>query len=277
MTQALAVARYTLLELSRRRLLVMIVAFGVLLMGGIAIAPHVLPGMKSDQDRVIVMLIALAGVVPNAVTLCAFAVGMTVINHDLDTGVVISIFSKPVNRSSYTAGKLLAAISLLLMIAAIFAVGSLLVVAANGGGVYEVVFWTCAALAANIVLLMLLVMVLTVYLNNIVAAAIVFAFNYLAGNVLILHAMVQHNVITDAIAKTLVNIAYWIVPHELTSNLQRQILQMQLNVGNLRFGPNDNPLDRVPGASEMVDIWFWFAYVVAICAVLFWSVRRKQV
>ena len=163
MTQALAVARYTMLELTRRRLLVMILAFGVLLMGGIAIAPHVLPGMKSDQDRVIAMLTALAGVVPNAVTLCAFAVGMTVINHDLDSGAVISIFSKAVNRASYTAGKLLAAISLLLMIAAIFAVGSLL------------------------------------------------------------------------------------------------------------------PMDRVPGASEVVDIWFWFAYVVAICAVLFWTVRRKQV
>jgi len=26
-----------------------------------------------------------------------------------------------------------------------------------------------------------------------------------------------------------------------------------------------------------VDIAFWFAYVVAICPVLFWSVRRKQV
>lgn len=277
MTQALAVARYTLLELTRRRLLVVILAFGVLLMGGIAIAPHVLPGMKSDQDRVIVMLTALAGVVPNAVTLCAFAIGMTVINHDLDSGAVISIFAKPVNRAGYTAGKLLAAISLLLMVAAIFGVGSLLVVAANGGGVYEVVFWTCAALAANIVLLMLLVMVLTVYLNNVVAAAIVFAFNYLAGNVLILHAMVQHNVITDTIAKTLVNVAYWAVPHELTSNLQRQILEMQLSAGNVRFGAGDRPLDRLPGASDVVDIWFWFAYVVAICAVLFWSVRRKQV
>jgi hypothetical protein len=78
-------------------------------------------------------------------------------------------------RSS-TAGKLLAAVSLLLTITSIFTVGSLLMVAANGGGGYEVVFWTCAALAANIVLLMLLLMVLTVYVNNVVAAAIVFAF-----------------------------------------------------------------------------------------------------
>jgi len=177
------------------------------------------------------------------------------INHDLDSGAVISIFAKPVSRSSYTGGKLLAAVSLLLLIAAVFTVGSLAVVAANGGSVYGVVFWTCAALAANIVLLMLLVMVLTVCVNNVVAAAIVLVFHYLAGQVLTLHAMVQHNVITDAIAKAMITIAYW---------------------GELRFG-GQNPIDRLPDASGAIDIWFWFAYVVAICAVLVWSVRRKQV
>ena len=53
--------------------------------------------------------------------------------------------------------------------------------------------------------------------------------------------------------------------------------KVQLSAGDLRLDGGQNPLDRVPGASAAVDIWFWFAYVVAICAVLFWSVRRKQV
>jgi ABC-type transport system involved in multi-copper enzyme maturation permease subunit len=275
MTQALAVARYTLIEMTRRRLLVVIVVIGVVLMGGIAFAPHVLP-QPTPKDGVIVMLTALAAEVPYAFTLCAFLVGMTVINHDLDSGAVVSIFAKPISRSSYTAGKLIAALSLLLLIAAIFTVGSVLVVAVNGGSVYSVVFWTCAALAANIVLLMLLVMVLTVYLNNVVAAAIALVFNYVSGQVITLHAMVQHNVITDAIGKGLINAAYWGVPHELTSNLERQIFQLQVDAGELKFG-GQNPIDRLPDASGAVDIWFWFAYVVGICAVLFWSVRRKQV
>ena len=88
--------------------------------------------------------------------------------------------------------------------------------------------------------------------------------------------MVQHNVITDAVAKALISVACWSVPHELTSDLQRQILQLQIDTGELRFG-GQNPIDRLPDASGAVDISFWFAYVVAICVVLFWSVRRKQV
>jgi ABC-type transport system involved in multi-copper enzyme maturation permease subunit len=276
MAQALAVARYTLVEMTRRRVLVVIVAIGVALMGGIAYAPHVL-AQPTAKDGLIVMLTALAGVVPYAVTLCAFVVGMTVINHDLDSGAAVSIFAKPVARSSYTAGKLIASLSLLLLIASIFTAGSLLVVAANGGTVYGVVFWTLAAVTANVVLLMLLVMVLTVYLNNVVSAAIVLVFNYVAGQVINLHAMVQHNVITDAIGKVIVNIAYWGVPHELTSSLQRQILQLQIDTGETRFGPGANPIDRLPDASGAVDIWFWFAYIVAISVVLLWSVRRRQV
>jgi ABC-type transport system involved in multi-copper enzyme maturation permease subunit len=232
--------------------------------------------LRTDNDRLIVILTALDGTVPYALTLCAFAVGMTVINHDLDSGAVVSIFAKPCPRASYTAGKLLAALLLLLSIAAIFTVGSLLVVAVTGGGVYQVVFWTCAALAANIVLLMLLVMVLTVYINNVIAAAIVLVFHFIAGNVLILHAMAQNNVITDSIAKALIKVVYWGVPHELTSTLQRQILELQIGTGIVRFR-GSSPLDRLPVASGSADIAFWLAYVVAIALILFWSVRRKQV
>ena len=276
MSQALAVTRYTLLEMSRRRVLLVIVGLGVLLTAGLGFAPHVLPNIPTDKDRLIVYLTGLAAVLPDAIILCAFAIGMTVINHDLDSGALVSIFAKPVARSSYTAGKLIAAVGVVLLIGALFTAGSFVVVAVNGGGVYEVVFWTCAALAANDVLLMLLVMALTVYMNNIVAAAIGFAFNFGAGNVLTLHAMVTHNVITDSIAKTLVNIIYWSVPHELTSNLQRQILQLQLDTHELAVRGSD-PLARIPGASTNVDIVFWFGYVVAMCLLLFGAVRRKQV
>src|SRR5260370_8868492 len=106
MSQALAVARYTLIELTRRRLLGVIVAIGVVLTAGIAAAPHVLR-QPTPKDGVIVVLTALGAEVPYTITVCAFVVGMTVINHDLDSGAVVSIFSQPILTSPYTDAKVI--------------------------------------------------------------------------------------------------------------------------------------------------------------------------
>jgi ABC-type transport system involved in multi-copper enzyme maturation permease subunit len=276
-TQTLAVARYTLLEISRRRLLLVVIAVGLLLMAAIAITPYVLPGNSAPTDKLIVSLSGLHEIVPTALLLCALAIGMTVINHDLDSGAVVSIFAKPVSRESYTGGKLIAAISLVLLIAVIFGAGSMMVIAIDGGQAFGVVFWESAALAANALLLMLLVMALTVYVNNVIAGAIVLAFNFAAGRVLDLHAMVVNGVITDHTFAAIANAVYWIVPHELTSNLQRTLVHMRLDMRELVVFGRADPFKDIPGASNTADIAFWLAYVVAICLLLFWSVRRKQV
>jgi ABC-type transport system involved in multi-copper enzyme maturation permease subunit len=201
---------------------------------------------------------------------------MTVINHDLDSGAVVSIFAKPVSRDAYSGGKLLAAIGLVVLVATIFAVGSIGVVAIDGGNAYGVVFWESAALAANAVLLMLLTMALTVYVNNVIAGGIVLVFNFIAGRVLAAHAMVQNNVITDHTLTTIVNAIYWMVPHELTSNILRQVVQLRLDTHEEVVGGTD-PLRDIPGASTTADIAFWAGYVAVLCVLMFLAVRRKQV
>jgi ABC-type transport system involved in multi-copper enzyme maturation permease subunit len=276
-TQTFAVARYTLLEISRRRVLLVVTGVALVLMSAIAIAPYVLPGNSAPADKLIVSLTGLNEIVPTALLLCALAVGMTVINHDLDSGAVVSIFAKPVSRERYTAGKLIAAIGLVLLVAAIFAVGSVLVITIDGGQAYGVVLWESAALAANAVLLMLLVMALTVYVNNVIAGAIVLAFNFVAGRVLDLHAMVMNGAITDHTFEAIANAAYWVVPHELTSNLLRTIVQLRLDTRELVVFGKADPFKDVPGPSNATDVAFWLAYVAAICLLLFFAVRRKQV
>lgn len=276
MSDAYAVFRYTVVELGRRRVLLAIVAAALLLMAGIALAPYVLPGNAKPVDRLIVSLTGLVEIVPNALLLCSLAIGMTVVNHDLDSGAVVSIFAKPISRASYTAGKIFAAILLLLSLAAIFTVGSLVAVAVDGGGAYQVVFWQSAALAANVLLLMLLVTTLTVYMNNVIAAAVGLAFNFVAGSVLSLHTMVAYNAITGAVARAVVEVAYWGVPHHLTSDLQRQILQMRIDAHVVAFRGTD-PFRDIPGASGGADLAFWLAYTLVICGLFFLAVRRKQV
>jgi hypothetical protein len=57
---AIAVARYTLLELSRRRLLLVFAGIAVLLTAGLGLAPLFLPGMSSADDRAVFPALYLA-------------------------------------------------------------------------------------------------------------------------------------------------------------------------------------------------------------------------
>jgi ABC-type transport system involved in multi-copper enzyme maturation permease subunit len=282
--RAFAVARYTLLELARRRLLLVFVAVAIFLTAGIGLAPFVLPGFKTAEERTLFALAGITRVDGIAIELCAFAVGMVVINHDLESGAIVAILAKPVTRLAYAAGKLGSALFILLLIDALFTAGSMMVVELNGGGHTAVMFWFFAASSANALLLMVLVMLLTVHLNNVVAAAIVVAFSFVQSQVSDLHAMVQSNLITGTFAG-LVNTVWWTVPHQLLSNLQRDIAITTLHVSCMDGCPAlpdpqkylAQELARIPGASSGGDIVYWFAYVVALCAVLYLVLRRKQV
>ncbi len=57
--------------------------------------------------------------------------------------------------------------------------------------------------------------------------------------------------------------------YTLIEMTRRRLLVVIVVIGVVLMGGTD--------ASGAVDIWFWFAYVVAISVLLFWSVRRKQV
>lgn len=283
---AIAVARYTLLELSRRRLLLVFAGIAILLTAGLGLAPLVLPGMSSADDRAVFVLGGISRVDGLAIELCAFGIGMTVINHDLDSGAVVGILVKPVTRLSYALGKLAAALLLLLLIGAVFTAGSLLVVALDGGGHANVLFWFFAVNAANFMLLMVLVMILTVYLNNIIAAAIVVAFSFVQNQVGALHAIVLSNVITDHILRPAVQAFYWVLPHQLQSNLDRDIAVANFNASCATGCPGMKPtpalyladqLSRIPGASGGGDAVYWLAYLLVVCAILYIALRRKQV
>ena len=109
MNGALAVTRYTLLELSRRRILLVfavIGALGIVALGvGLKLLYEVAAANRFGNDRVDPMLLAkflelqFVTYVVQALglfaLLIAFAIGMTAIYHDLESGAAVSIFSKP--------------------------------------------------------------------------------------------------------------------------------------------------------------------------------------
>jgi len=192
----------------------------------------------------------------------------------------------PLTRSTPSAGKLASGLFALILVGAIFTAGSALVVDLDGGGHTDVMFWFFAASIANAVLLMVLVMILTVYLNNVLAGGIVAAFAFVEVQLVTLHGMLQSSPATGQVLKAASSVVYWLVPHNLVSNLDRAVVIANYNVSCSTGCPGMRPtpaaylanqLANLPGASAAGDVVYWFGYVVVLCALLYVALRFKQV
>jgi ABC-type transport system involved in multi-copper enzyme maturation permease subunit len=299
----LAVARYTLLELSRRRLLLVffiIGAVGIAVIGiAFKIAATVSPASISfsgpdgtiapDQaslDRLTELqyVTQLIDVVGFFALLIAFAIGMTAIYHDLESGSAVGIFSKPVSRLAFTAGKVLAALIAMFVIVGVLSLETRLIATLFGGGLEGALWVETVAAVANASLLMLIVLALSAWMNNIIAAVVAFVYNGVAGYVVLLHSvMVSGNLGDNAWIKAGLDIAYWLFPHNLMSDAKRQLAQAEYDIFAKSIpqgqgGPTISDfLNNVPGASDLKDILWWAFLVVLMAALLYTAVRRRQV
>jgi ABC-type transport system involved in multi-copper enzyme maturation permease subunit len=212
--------------------------------------------------------------------LVAFAIGMTAIYHDLESGAAVGIFSKPVSRFAFTAGKLAAAVVAIVVLVGLVGLEARLAMFLFGGGLEGALWVEMLAAVANAVLLMLIVLALSTWMNNIVAAVVAFIYNAVAGVVVALHAQLAAGQLGDnAIVKAVLDVAYWIVPHDLMSDAARQIVRAQFDViPTSQDGPTvDQLLAGVPGASDLTDIIWWVFLLAVTASLVYVAVRRRQV
>lgn len=300
MNGALAVARYTLLEVSRRRLLLVFFIIGA---GGLALLATVLkiatsvigtnvivsgpPGSQPPDPAKVQQVIELGfvsdliGVLQIFALLIAFAIGMTAIYHDLESGAAVSIFSKPVSRFAFSAGKIAAAVVAMIVIVGVLGVEARLLMLLFGGGLEGALWVETLASVANAVLLMLLVLALSTWMNNIIAAVVAFVYNVVVGSIVVsLHqALVAGSLGDNQWINAVLTGAYWLVPHSLRSDAQREIAKRSFEIFN--SGPNAPPPDQIvasiPGASSVGDVMWWLFLVVVFAALVYTAVRRRQV
>jgi ABC-type transport system involved in multi-copper enzyme maturation permease subunit len=300
----LAVARYTLLELSRRRLLLVFFIIGALGLAAIGtafkIAATVSPASISfggpdgsvapsqatlDRLSELQFVSQMIDIVGFFALLIAFAIGMTAIYHDLESGAAVAIFSKPVSRLAFTAGKVIAALIAMFVIVGVLSLETRLITSLFGGGLEGALWVETVAAVANASLLMLIVLALSAWMNNIIAAVVAFVYNAVAGIVVALHAVSVGGGLGDnALVKTGLDVAYWIVPHPLMSDAKRQLAQAEFDAFSQSVPPGQGGgpsvgdfLNSVPGASGVGDI-LWWAFLVALMATLLYlAVRRRQV
>ena len=291
--KALAVARYTLIELSRRRILLVffiIGAAGLLLFGvgfrvlysfatasnGRFVATN-LPPDVFNRILELQFLSYLYGALGTFALLIAFGIGMTAIYHDLESGAAVSIFSKPVTRAEFTAGKIAAAVASLIVIVGLLAIEARLVMLlVPGAGLEGSLTGQVIATTANTLLLMLLVLALSTWMNNIVAAIVAFVYNEVVTGVIVtVHNLFASGAFDNAILKAVFDVLYWIVPHELVSSAPGDLVRAQAALSNEPSGGRVVAL--VPAASGFGDIVWWAFLVVLFAGLVYFAVRRRQV
>jgi ABC-type transport system involved in multi-copper enzyme maturation permease subunit len=300
MRATLAVARYTLLELSRRRILLVFFVIGAVAIAIVGFGLKIFSsafttgvsfgegGPAPDPEKLnrfleLSYVNNLIGALGLFALLIAFGIGMTAIYHDLDSGAAVAIFSKPISRAAFTAGKLVAAVAAMLAIVGALSIEAILIGLLFGGGLEQTLAAETVAQVGNALTLMLIVLALSTWMNNIVAAVVAFIYNAVAGIVVALHASMAAGYLGDnEVLKIGLNVVYWLVPHQLVSDGPRELVRAEmelfapLNQG--QGGPDmAQALAAVPGPSGAADI-SWWAFAIAFFAVLVYlAVRRRQV
>jgi ABC-type transport system involved in multi-copper enzyme maturation permease subunit len=294
----LAVARYTLLDLSRRRILLVFFIIGAV---GIALIGIVLKvfsstfaggsfsgqsGTTPDPAKVnrfldLMFVTDLVGALGLFALLIAFGIGMTAIYHDLESGAAVAIFSKPVSRLAFTIGKVGAAAAALIVIVGLLSIEAMLFGLLFGGGLEATLAIEAVAQVANALTLMLIVLALSTWMNNIVAAIVAFIYNAAAGVVVALHTQVAAGNLGDnVVLKDGIIVLYWLVPHQLTSDAPRELIKAEIELFSVpgQPGPDLNQaLAAVPGPSDAADIIWWAFVVVVMATLVYIAVRRRQV
>jgi len=290
-TGALAVGRYTLLELSRRRILLVFFILGALGIVCLGVGLKVLYSFASSQgsfgapntDPAALnryLELAFVNYVFSALgvfgLLIAFAIGMTAIYHDLESGAAVSIFAKPVSRFAFAVGKIGGAVLALVAIVGLLAVETRIVMFLFGGGLEASLTGEAAAVVANTMVVMLIVLALSTWMNNIVAAVVAFVYyNVITGVIAFVHKLFETGVIKNDVVKAIFDILYWVVPHELVSSAPGDLAKAQVALSNAQT--DQGVLAAIPSASGWSDIAWWAFVVIFFAGLVYLAVRRRQV
>lgn len=294
MNGTLAIARYTLVELSRRRILLVFLIIGVLGLLAFGVGFKLLysvvltnssagPSVNREAfDRYVELsfLSNLYSVLGIFALLLGYGIGMTALYHDLDSGAAVSIFSKPVSRFAYTVGKIAAAVAGLTATVGLLAIETRLVMLLFHGGLENSLTVQVIATTANTVVVMLIVLSLTAWMNNIVAAVVAFIYyNVVTGVVTTLHVFAESGQVGNQILKAIFEAMYWLVPHALVSSFPGDLIRAQMELAPAgEGGPRASQISAlIPPASGFGDVVWWAFTVLVFAGLLYYLVRRRQV
>jgi hypothetical protein len=269
--------------MGRRRVLLALVLVAVALVAALGVAPYIVPGYTTPFQRADLLLQGIERTVGLFLLLTGFAVGITVIHDDLESGAAVAILAKPVSRLDYAAAKAAAALATQVLVAAALAATTALFLVLYGATDYDYGAVTTYFLAgtANVLILVLALMALTTVVNNIVAAVLGFVAYQGFGAITTVHDIVVGGAPIGSPWNELIGVVYPLVPHQLVGGLPREVVRAEVDAGAFAGAfahvPGFDPYRGVPYPSDLSDILSWAAYFAVVGLLLYVAVRRRQV
>jgi hypothetical protein len=116
-------------------------------------------------------------------------------------------------------------------------------------------------------------------MNNIVAAVVAFIYyDVVTGVIVLIHNLADQGAIGSSIVKFIFDILYWVVPHTLTSSAIADLATAQVRISGGTSGSRGGVnVTGIPAASGFGDIVWWAFVVIVLVALVYYSVRRRQV
>ncbi|MGQ0678371.1 MAG: ABC transporter permease [Actinomycetota bacterium] len=220
MSALLTIARASLTEHFRRKLILFFVLICVVIVAGLAY----LTLSRGTNSAIVGALVGLGaaaslGLLPLTITLAAVAVSMNNVGRPFSDGEAMVILARPLARWHYVAGRLLAGAAVIAGLC-LFAALLMQTVRALDGGSFDAGLWGhWATTAFNLTILVALVTLFSSLFNAPVLAALTGYFVYASSNLFAtLYLAVAAGQLTGTPA-AIVSAGYYLTPRTLSSPL----------------------------------------------------------
>jgi ABC-type transport system involved in multi-copper enzyme maturation permease subunit len=280
MRNVLVIARASLREHSRRRLLLAF-AIGTALVTGVSIyllKDVVGQAIIGERSRAALQL--SNGIFSLFALIGALAVSMGNIGQAFASGEAIGVLARPVARWEYTLGRLGGSIGAIAGFCLLCGIETQVIQAFAGGGLVDSVIWRHWGVEAfNLVVVAAIATLLSVFMANAVVAAVVtFFINQLVATVASFHRFIEvarSGAVVPAFARSGVARAiswlWYVTPKSLASPLAGRLLPPEAR-------DRQGTLARafLPHNTFGLTVWA-IAYLLAIVALAIFMTDRKEI
>lgn len=259
----MAVARFTITEYGRRKLIAFFV-FGSLLPTAaliyLALNGSDLGALKG-AGRTDITTIASLGIMQTFALIATLAVAMNNVGAGFASGEAAMILARPLGRAKYAMGRFIASSSITVGLCALLAVETSLPGLLTGHAQLTLLWQHWGTMAFNLVIVGAITTMLSALVNPAVLAAIAaYIFQAGAGAVASIRGLVTGGLLKGFVADIL-NLAWYVTPKFLTSPVYDQQVAGIITLPRNTFG---------------LTIWA-IAYAAGALAVTAWVVQRKRV